>query len=116
MSVSFSFRIVKSFAHANIEKTEIMKIAIPQIVIIQDNIDSFKYILNRLASPTIARKIKFTNQTWTYHAIKSLSSSVKSGSDFTLIFTNGAKNITHAIAESFASDEMMFLSVSIVKD
>jgi len=26
------------------------------------------------------------------------------------------KNITHAMAESFASDEMMFLSVSIVKD
>ena len=64
---------------------------------------------------TIKTKTKFTNHTCKYHAIKFLSSSLKDGSDFILFFTNGAKNITAATAESLASGEMMFFSVSIIE-
>ena len=105
----------KSFAHENIEKTDIMKIAILPIVIIRDMIQFVKNKFKQLDIKTIARKTIFTYQICRYHAIKFLSVSVKDGSDFTLSFTSGAKNITAAIAESLASDEMMFFSVSIVK-
>jgi hypothetical protein len=47
--------------------------------------------------------------------IKFISSSEKKSDFFILFFTNGAKNITHAIEESLASEEMMLLfSVSIM--
>ena len=84
------------------------------IVIIRDKTQFTKYKFRQLDIKTNARKMIFTNQTWMYHAIKFLSSSLRDGSDFTLFFTNGAKNITAAIAESLASDEIMFFSVSII--
>ena len=113
---SFLFRISRSFAHANIENTEIIKIAKLQIVAIRESTQLIRKEFSNVAIKTITRKTIFTNQTCTYHAIKSLSSSVKDGSDFTLFFTNGAKNITAAIAESLVSDEMMFSSFSIVNN
>ena len=47
--------------------------------------------------------------------MKIFSSSEKSSDFLILFFINGAKNITHAIAESFASDEMILFSFSILK-
>ena len=66
------------------------------------------------ATRTITRKVKFRNPTWTYHITKSFSSSEKDGSLLTLRFTNGAKNINPATAESIACGEMLFFVVSIV--
>ena len=63
---------------------------------------------------TIARNVKFTNHTWIYHITKSFSSSVKDESLLTLRFTNGAKNINPATAESIACGEMLLFVVSIV--
>jgi hypothetical protein len=93
-----------------------IKIAIPQIVVIRDNIPLTKNKFDKLAIKTIARKIKLTYQTCRYHLINFNSSSVNHESGFILFFTNNAKNITHAIDKSLASDEMMFCSVSIINN
>ena len=62
---------------------------------------------------TIARNVKFTKPTWTYHITKSFSSCGKDGLVLTLRFINGAKNINPATAESIACGEMLFFVVSI---
>jgi hypothetical protein len=59
---SFSLHIGKSFAHENIEKTDIMKIAILPIVVIRDRIQFTKNKFNQLEIRTIARKTKLTYQ------------------------------------------------------
>ena len=112
---SFSPHTGKSFIHATDEKAEIIKIMILPIVTIHDKIQFIKNMFTQAVIKTITRKIKFTHQILIYHDTKLFSTSVRDKFEFILLFTNGAKNITHAIAESFASDEMMFFSTSIIK-
>ena len=113
---SLSFHIAKSLAHARADTKEIIYIAKLQIVTIHDNNELIRKKFKQAANKTIMRKDKFTYQTWRYQEINSLSSCVKDKSNLILFFTNGAKNITPEIAESLASDEMMFFSVSIINN
>jgi hypothetical protein len=108
--------MLKSLAQAKSENTEIINTAKLEIVIIQYNMKLSREVYNNAVNIFIIRKIRFMYQTCTYHFIKDFSHSVKSDSSFILLFTKGAKNITQATAESLASDEMMFLSVSIINN
>ena len=112
---SFSPHAGKSFTHVNVEKTEITKIITLQISAIHNRIQFARKRFIKVATKTIPKKTKFTNQICMYHHIKLFSSSEKEEFDFILFFTNGAKNIIPAIAESLASDDMMFFVVSICK-
>ncbi len=85
-----------------------------QIVIIRDKNQFIHNKFNQAAIKTMTKKTRFINHILTYHAMKAFSSSENEGSVSILFFTNGAKNITPAIAESLASDEMMLLLFSIV--
>jgi hypothetical protein len=103
------------FIHVKIEKIEIMNMIKLQIVIISDNILFCIKKFNTQVANTIIKNNIFMHQTCVYHFMKLFSSSLSEESDFILFFTNGAKNITHAIEESLASDEMMLLfSISII--
>ena len=106
--------IFTEFAQAKAARVIMIKIAIHPIVVIREKIGWTHAILARVAHSTITRSIILTNQTSEYHKIKSFSSSEKLGLNLKLFFTKGAKNINPAIAESFASDDMMFCCVSIV--
>ena len=55
--------MLRSLAQAKIEKTEIIYIAMLQIVIIQDKNQIGSKKLIKAAINTIVQKIKFTNQT-----------------------------------------------------
>ena len=59
---SFSLHIGKSFEQANIEKIDIIKIAILPIVIIRDKIQFTKDKFNKLDIKIIIRKTMFTYQ------------------------------------------------------
>lgn len=95
--------------HVKIEKIEMMNMIKLQILIMYDNILFCTKKFNMQVINTIIKKNIFMYQTCVYHLIKFFSSSLSGESDFILFFTNGAKNITHAIEESLASEEMMLL-------
>jgi len=104
-----------SFEHASIEKKEIIKIISPPIIVIHGKNELIMKRFNIADIKTIIRKKIFVYQTLIYHSIKSFSAWLNNKSDLILFFTNGAKNITPAIADSLASDEMISFSVSILK-
>ena len=59
---SFSPHIGSSFAHAKIEKTEMINTAKLQMIIIRDKIQFIHNKFNQAAIKTIAKKTKFMNQ------------------------------------------------------
>ena len=81
--------------------------------IIHDRYGHTKNIFNNAGIRTITRNIRFMYPTCVYPKMKSFSSSVNDVSELTLRFTNGAKNINPATAESMAWGEMLFFVVSI---
>ena len=106
--------MLKEFAQDTIENIEIINITILHMLIIHDKYGRTQNMFINAVIRTIARNTKFTNPTWIYHMTKSFSSSEKDESLLMLFFTNGAKNINPATAESIAWGEMLFFVVSIV--
>lgn len=84
------------------------------IITIREIIGSIITKFSNAATITIHNTIILKYQSLIYHDTNSLSSSEYNGSDLIFLFTNGAKNIIPAIAESFACDEMIFFVSSII--
>ena len=92
--------MLKSFIHAIVQKAIIIQIAQLQIVVIRENIAEFVKQLITRESHMAIKNTRFINQICTYQRTNFFSSSEYLSSCNMLCFTNGAKNIIHANAES----------------